>query len=371
MAGQYVYLLVNAVTGSVLGELPLTLSQPFTRVLNGCGELQGTIPLYHPVTSMIGGGLYEITVLRNGVPIWNGPMTLSQNISLRDQTVPVTAREASWWLGKRVLEVNKHWNADIFYIVRQLVTYMTSKVSTTGDGYTPAGSSLASTLANFAVSPASGNSGITREVWYSGTARHLINDIFLDLASNDVGGFDYRMNYSGTANTCTRTLTLGAPSLGTTHEDPLVEDVLYDFTKSMDWERAANRVHTVYAGGLQAYTLQNKSSVTTDGNPLVESTFDQTDTSNLTTVQALTRNLRLVCYPPITDHTFSWQPDVVFPFGWCDLGDKVYLNISPGTILTSAGHRRIVQMAYQPEDAEQDTPELVIPTISIPLDTVV
>src|SRR6058998_1213993 len=106
---DYRYLLSDASTGLAIGELPLTVSS-FTYQLNAAGQLSGTIPRDHRLAQDIYWALYgstnsdrEITVLRDGVPVWNGPVTLLA-ASLRDPSqMQVTAREASWYMTKRTI----------------------------------------------------------------------------------------------------------------------------------------------------------------------------------------------------------------------------------------------------------------------------
>lgn len=358
---DYRVLLVDASTGHNLGEMTtFVFDSPFTRVLSGCGDVSGHLPLDDPMatTSMLQGDR-ELTILRNDVPVWNGPIT-ALDASFSTRVVNITAREASWYFGKRTLEIDKNYNADLYYIVRNLVTYMTTKTSNGTTG----GSSINAALPRFSVSPASGNSGTTKAVHYYGTARHTIADIINDLVADPSTGLDYRMDYTSASSrqNCQRVMTLGVP-LGSTLNQNLTEHVLYDFQKQEDRDRAAIRVHTVGAG--YTYTLQNTGAVSA-GEILIEAVFDRSDTSNQTVIQNYTKDARRLTQPPVAPYSYTYVPGAALPYGWCDLGDKIYANVGGTTILYSQGFRRVIQIAVTPPT--DSTPELVALTVNLPLD---
>ena len=355
----YKYLLVDASSGTNLGELPLDVSS-FSYVLNGCGQLTGTIPLDHPMATyqnLLGDR--EVTVLRDDVPVWNGPITLPEG-QFSTRTVTITAREPTWYLGKRTLEVNKNFNADLFYIVRWLVNYMTTK---TGSG----GSNINAALPRFSVSP-SGNAGQAKQVRYYGSARHTIADIINDLVADPTTGLDYRMDYStgSTRQTCQRTLTLGSPSLGTTRTQQITEHLITEYTRQLDRERAATRVHVLGAG--YTSTAQNTGSVT-NGDILIESVFDRTDKANHTFLDNYARNARYVSQPPVVTHQVSFTPGSALPFGFALVGDKVQIEIliNTNTLLHAAQFARVMQIDVTPSTGE--SAENVTLTLATSLDS--
>lgn len=368
MPADYRFILVDATDGTNLGELPLTVTEQFTRVLNGCGRLAGTLPMFHPMTTidMLQGGR-EITVLRDNVPVWNGPITM-MDASWRDKSISVTAREPSWYFGKRTVEVDKTYTgADLFDIVRDLFDYIVNKTSTLGDEMPTVGTDINAALPRFTVD--TGMAGQTRDASYSGAARHLFSVILEDLVADPATAFDYAIGYDvgSTRQQVQRTLRLGAPSLGVQREDPITLAVLEDFTKTFDRERAGNRAHTVGSG--ETWTLQNGSSVTTDGEVLLEVVGDRSDLTMSADIHSHTRALRRGAYPPVTSHTITWAPDSgPFPFDYCDLGDLIYIDVPGNTVLHSVGHRRVVEIGYLPPSA--GSPELVSPVISLPIDVV-
>ena len=360
---NYRYLLVDASSGSNLGDIPLNVSS-FSYVLNGCGQLTGTISLDHPMATyqnLLGDR--EVTVLRDDVPVWNGPITLPE-AQFSTRTVTITAREPTWYLGKRTLEINKNYNADLYYIVRNLVTYMTTKTSNGTTG----GSSINAALPRFSVSPATGNSGTTKAVRYYGSARHTIADILNDLVADPTTGLDYRMDYStgSTRQTCQRTLTIASPSLGTTRTQQITEHLITEYTRQLDRERAATRVHVLGAG--YTSTQQNTGSVT-NGDILIEAVFDRSDKSNHTFLDNYARNARYVAQPPVVTHQVSFTPGSALPFGFCLVGDKVQIEIliNSNTLLHAAQFARVMQIDVTPSSG--DTAENVTLTLATSLDS--
>lgn len=356
------YLIADASGGKPLAEAPIG-GVSFSRVLTGAGQFTGTLPLDHPAcTEANFVGDREITVLRDDVPIWNGPIT-QIDATRSENTLTVTAREASWWLGKRTIEVDKHYNADAFDIVRSLVTLVTTKTSTSGDGTSSAGLSINAALPRFSVS--SGTSGITKEIVLSGAARHTVQEVLDYLVDDPDTGIEYRMDYSTGSNrqNCQRTLTLGAP-LGVTRTHQLTEHVLYDYGRSLDWERGATRVHVVGSG--YTSTKQNASSIAA-GTILSEVVLDRSDTSLHSVLNDAARELRRKAQPPVRTFTASFVPGGALTYGFCDLGDKVPFQIStPSMLSISSDSRRVVQIDTVP--ASGDSPTLVTLSFNLPLD---
>jgi hypothetical protein len=374
VTAEYRYLLVDASTGSNIGELPLTVSS-YTYQLNGVGQLTATIPRDHPMAQDTFWALYlstnsdrEITILRDDSPVWNGPSTIL-GASLQDRTqMQVAGREASWYMQKRTLEEDKNYLGwDLFDIARDLGAYMVSKVSTAGDGMT-AGSNINAALPRWAVAPASGLSGFilpsANVPSYYGSSRHLIADIADGLVADPSSGLDYRMEYTDSSSwvRCTRTLTFGAP-LGVTRTQKLTEHILYDFAKTEDRERAANRVHTL--SGTAPYVLQNTGS-TANGDLLIESVFDESGVTDAATVHAFTRDARRRAQPPVAVYSATFVPDAALPWGWCMVGDIVNLAVEGTTILHSEGTVRVTAIEVVPPQG--GNPELVTLTLGVPLD---
>lgn len=366
---DYRFLLVNASDGSNFGELPLTLAGPFSLELNGCGQLSGTVPLDHPMcvyTKLQGDR--EITVLRDNVAVWNGPiMNLDAQWSPGgDRTVTVTAAEPTAYLSKRVLEIDKSYTAaDLFDIARDLVTYATSKES---NGDVSGGTSINAALPRFFVSPASGTlAGTTKTLSFAGSARYVILDLINDLVTDPSTGLDYRMDYASgsTRQQCDRTFTMGSPSLGSTLSINVDEHIVVGFGKGQDRGRAANRVHVL--GNGYTSTQQNTGSITA-GDILLESVFSpSTNLTDHTQIDNYAKDARRFSQPPVATYTWTVVPGQG-PIGWGDinLGDAVNLNIGGTTVLHSLGHVRVVKVEVQPP--LDGGPELVTYTANVPLD---
>lgn len=358
----YKCIVSDASDGGNKGEAPLTLTSPISTVLNGVGQVSGTIPRDHPTASEDWlEGDRELTIWRGLDVVFNGPITLVAG-ALSSDTVSITAREASWYFTKRTLEVDKTYTSqDVNDIIRDLTTYMTSKTSTAGDGTSSVGTNINAALPRFSVS--SGTSGVTETVNYFGSARHYIWDIIEPLLTQ----IDYRMDYAtgSVRQQLYRTFTLGTPTLGVTHEDPISAQSVFDFPKSMDRERGASRTHVL--SGVPTYTQQDLDALTT-GDILIESVIDRSDLTTTAQVTAFGNDLRRRVRPPITTYTFSYVPRTNGPFayGWCALGDHLRMNVGTGTVLHSTGHLRVAQLDVTPET--DSAPELVTVTLNVPLD---
>lgn len=357
---DYKVLVSDTSTGKPLAQIPLTFTSPYSRVLNGVGSCTGTVPLDHPnCTPANLDGDREISIYRDGVFDWNGPIT-----RLRPQrstnVLEITAREPTWILSRRTLEVDKHWNADIFYIVRSLFIYATGKQS---NGQLSGGTSINAAVPRFFVTPTT-NAGIVRQFYWSGTARRYILDLINEVVADPTSGLDYKMVYQSTTRQLpNRTMTFGSPSLGAVRKQVLTEKVLVDYGYDADRDRAGNRVHTTGSG--YTYTLQNSGSVAA-GDSLVEQVFDRSDTSNHTVIQSFTSDARRAAQPPVRTYAVTFKPGPALPHDWCDLGDTVSLAISGPPMLALSATRRVMEIAKTPQSDSGD--ETVSLTFNLPLD---
>lgn len=344
----------DASAGENLAELPLS-DLTFNRVLSGVGSLSGSVSVDHPAATednLIGDR--EITVFREDVPVWNGPIT-GLDASRSGGTVDISAREASWYLGKRTIEVDKTYTGeDVFDIVRDLVDYMQTKTDATyGD--------ILADLPRFNVT--SGLAGATVDASFAGSARHTVQEAFDFLSVDPETGFDWRMDYKtgSTRQSVVRTLTLGYPSLGVDRTEALDEHVLLDFSRNLDWERAATRVH-VLGSGFTA-TRQNNQSII-DGKLLLENVTDLSDTSDHSFISAYAKEYRRVSQPPVQTLTVSFVPGNALAYDFCDLGDVIPFAITaPSMLSVTANTRRVVDIAT----SFGDEGEVVSVTFNLPL----
>lgn len=351
---DYHNVLVDASTGNNLAELPLT-GVSFSRLLTGIGTLSATMPLDHPAAAEVNFlGDREITVYRDDIAVWNGPIT-TIDPDLAGRTLSLTAREPTWYFAKRVLEIDKHYNADIFHIVRKLIEYITTKTDTTlGD--------INADLPRLTVS--SGLSGYTKYLPVVGLARRTVQEALDFMVDDPDSGLEYRTDYrtSSTRTSCHRTLMLGAP-LGSTLTTELTENILYGYGRTLDWEEAATRVH-VRGAGLVA-TKTNSGEVAA-GTLLLERVFDRGDTSDSDTLNNIAREYRRRTQPPVKTMTATYIPDLALPYGFCDPGDTVPFGITtPDMLSVTANNRRVVEETTTPES--DGTPELVALGMNLPL----
>ena len=350
MSGDYRHLLVDASSGNNLGELRLS-GVSFSRRLSDVGALGATLPIDDPMGPQLDGDR-EVTVVRDDVPVWNGPV-ISVVDDTAQRTSTITAMEASGDLQKRTREVNSStlWSGstDLFVIVRALVTYMTGK------------SSMNAALPRFNVT--SGSAGTSKTFTFFGSARHYISDILNLLAADPTTGLDYCMDYAtgSTRQSCQRTLKLGAPSLGTTRTQVITEQ-LATFQVTKDRSTAATRVHVVANG--YTSTLQNTGSVTA-GELLLEERLDRTDLSNHTAVDNLAREFRRKVQPPVSTFQVTFTPGSALPYGWCDLGDTVTCWPSSPLRLSGSSSQRVVEIDVTPPT--KSSPEQVTLVFNPPL----
>lgn len=358
---SYKTVIYEASTGMPIAELPLR-DLTFSRVLSGCGQLTGWLSIYDDAATEGNLGMHrddpdrEITVFRDDVPVWSGPLTAS-DASLSSGQVQLVAREASWYLGRRMLEENRDFDGDdLDVIVGNLNDYLTGKLGTGDDGMTlgddivadiPRWSIDATALAGVAFSDPSPPT-------FYGSARHSILDCLTALANDPETGFEWRMDYAtgSTRQAVHRTLVFGYPALGSTLTTQLTERVLVDFGRSLDYERGATRVHVMYSGGV--VTLQSPLAVT-NGTLLTEVVDDQSDVTKDSMATARSRDLRRLSRPPVRVFTATYRPGAVsLPFGFCDLGDTVPFEITfPRVLSISTDRRRVIQIDVTPGGGDE------------------
>jgi hypothetical protein len=354
MSGDYKYLVVDAATGENIAEIPLA-DVTFSYVLNGCGQLTATFPAdaYFSTVDLFGGELLirEITVLRDEVAVWNGPIV---NLAgSRRGGWELTAREASWYLQKRTIEEDLTYTSeDIFQIARDLIDYATGKVSDGADGTLPAGSNIFAALPRFTVT--SGSAGTSKSYTFSGTAGHLVSEALDDaLVADPTTGLDYAMGYrtGSTRQSCVRTLLLGSPALGVQQEVQLRASDLYDFGRTLDYEQSATRI-TILGGGGYVKRLQSTEAVGASAI-LLENVTDRQNISDPDAIDNFARDDRRARHPPVHDRWVEVIPSVTIPFDLYSVGDLVAFDVDGPNgqndlLSLSANSRRLVQIDVTP-----------------------
>jgi len=370
----YRYLISDASTGSVKAELPLA-DVTFSRVLSGCGAMTGTLSVWHPscTRSILGFDTSdsdrEVTVVRDDNPVWNGPVTGISG-TMAEGTVQIEAREASFYLQKRTLEVNKSYNGtDVFDAVRDLNTYMTTKTADGSDGMS-LGANIIAALPRWSISPSAATAGSTisdpTPPTFYGSARHLISDCMEAFAADPTTGFEWRMDYAtgSTRQSVQRTLTLGYPNLGSVLTTQLSEAVVADYGRTGDWERGATRVHALYANGVKTKQSAAAAAASILLSEVVE---DISDVIKSGVADSYATNLRRLARPPVRSYTVAFTPsDNGLQFDFANLGDTVPLAFGSPDIFAVSDTRRVIQIDVTP--ASGDVPETVALTFNIRLD---
>jgi hypothetical protein len=124
------YMLSKAATGTNICELPLVATSPIQFGYNAVGQWSASMPADHPAATRSNfTDVVEVSVYRDGVCEFNGPVG-EVDVSSDGRTLDLTIYEASAYLGLRTVEVDKHYNADRFSIVRKVFTEITTKLST-------------------------------------------------------------------------------------------------------------------------------------------------------------------------------------------------------------------------------------------------
>lgn len=375
MCADWRYSIHDASTGLMLVEAPFS-GVTFSRVLSGVGAFSGSLPVTHPAATEANMGVLtssadrEVTVWRDDVAIWNGPIVGCEP-NATDDTFTVTAREASWYYSKRTLEVNKNYDGmDIFDIVRDLDSYAQSKTASGTDGMT-AGADIVANLPRWAINPASTDAGATyaddSPPTFYGADRHTILDCLQGIAADPTTGFEWRTDFTtgSSKQAVKRTIVLGYPQLGSTLGVTLTEALLLNYGRTTDAERGGTRFHTRYSGGVK--TLQSSAAVTA-GVLLTEVVADYTKTRKTATATSFTKNLRRLARQPVRTLSAVIVPQALgLPWGFCDLGDTIPFGITtPAIVSLSSDSRRVVQLDYTPESGE--APETVTPTFNVRLD---
>lgn len=360
---EMVYMLSKAATGSNICDLPLEIGSPIQFGYNAVGQWSASMPADHPAATRSNfEDVVEVTVYRDGQAEMNGPVG-EVDVSSDGRSLDLTIYEASAYFGLRTVEVDKHYSADRWSIVRKLVTEITTKLSTAGDGTGSAGLTINADLPRFSVM--SGLSGFTMDLSLSGMARHTFAEVLEKLVDDPTEGLEWCMDYrtSSTRQQAHRTLKLGAPGspLGSTLGYSLTEIDALSYGKTYDTLNGGTRWHARGAGA--TVTKQNASSIT-DGVLLLEHVLDRSDTSNTTFLGNAAREGRRKGQVPVK------MPRLTVPFGTVGIGDVLPLNIDDPTadLLTLSGqNRRCVGLEWMPETAEN--PESTTALLNLPLDS--
>lgn len=370
MSNEFTYYAYDLLTGNSLGSLPLRGVQ-FTSILNGSGQLQGTVDLTDPrvqLTNPLGLTIPNRTLIAVdylGSLVWAGivlPRKRAMVTNTGEQQFRLSIQCSEIWayfasrvqatdysappssgLGAMSLWTATPWDANL--IACQIIhdaLGVTSGNLLGGmglllNGATPSGSSP--------VVP----SGDYVAINYPYTTEQTIDTIVSQLAQLGLGvGFDYGVDtaYSaGPGSPPVATINLSYPRRGRT----FVENNLYlDATTARAYEfpedgtQTANQVYEI--GGSSAIVVSANENPLGQGYPLWERVFSRAQAQSQNIIDLLRQigesDLALYSYPPTVPTWTMSVNDPNVPLGSFTVGDDVECNIPQyGDHVDAAGNR--------------------------------
>jgi hypothetical protein len=133
----YRYCATNVVTGALLADtIPLHVSG-FGRNLGSVGqpgELRGTLDLgalskQSNLLAALEPRRTMLWVLQDEWPVWNGVLWDWDHQSARSNSLPIVANEVGTLFQRRQILATQSWTTDPYTVIRNLITYATSKTS--------------------------------------------------------------------------------------------------------------------------------------------------------------------------------------------------------------------------------------------------
>lgn len=354
MAARHTVLILRASDGEPLEEVPangLTIG----KVLTGMGGCTFSLPVSEKSSrALIAPGQgREVAVIRNGTTcIFNGPI-LNTRRSL-EGTVAVQAADPGYYLSRRTTDGPRNYGRNVLAVVKDLVD--------TALGVPPRFAKPNASLYRLTVDPISG--GPVKR-WAIGSRDRLpIFEMIQDLADDDVGGFDFRWDYTYTpvGQSVSRIFRLGHPTLGVDRPDAIVEPpALLEFSDTEGIERAATRVHVVGAGTGKGKRLA--SAVNTGahnaGLPLLESVIERTNVSNQATLNGMANAYRRILNPPgrlieTTHRVSGGAAEGGLGWGVADLGDRVRVRVYASGEELDIRRRIVAETLNVSDDGEEN-----------------
>lgn len=328
---EYRVISTDVRTGVRIAELPLN-DLSFGSVLNGAGELSGTLPL--PVNDPVLAATYvdavdpvrrQLVVERDGAIVWCGLVWMSP-YSDNDQTLEVRAAETWSYYRRRVIATRRVFTgADQFAIVRQLLN----------DAHAVSGGDINVTVG-------SETCGVLRDRTYETWEFKNLGEAVEQLAEV-INGFDFSIEPAwSAAGALTKTFRLYYPRKGarfsaTGHVFEVGRNVIrWDWPN--DGTRYANRVHNV-GSGQDAATLRVTRTATDQltlaasggpGYPLIEEVISNTDVIKTSTLTAQADLTLGSLARPIEIPRVVVRADVDPILGAWSLGDACRFVCQPG-----------------------------------------
>ena len=328
---EYRVISTDVRTGVRIAELPLNRLS-FGSVLNGAGELSGTLPL--PVNDPVLAATYvdavdpvrrQLVVERDGAIVWCGLVWMSP-YSDDDQTLEVRAAETWSYYRRRVITTRRVFTgADQFAIVRQLLN----------DAHAVSGG-------NVGVTVGTETCGVLRDRTYETWEFKNLGEAVKQLAEV-IDGFDFSIEPAwSAAGTLTKTFRLYYPRKGarfsaTGHVFEVGRNVItWDWPN--DGTRYANRVHNVGAGQ-DAATLRVTRTASDQltlpsaggpGYPLIEDVISNTDVLKAVTLTAQADQTLGTLSRPVVIPQVTVRADVDPILGAWSIGDACRFICQPG-----------------------------------------
>lgn len=333
-------------TGEPQGLLPLRDVEIVDNLSAGSYG-RGILSLDDPkaARSLTAPWLREVTAVRDldvaggSVIAMHGPI-VARRPSTNGREVEISWASPHAYFAKRVTEGALNYTREQFSIVRGLADIAMSKTG----GALPR------------VAFSQHNSGVTKVYPIGNTERRFITDIWEDLSTDPVTGFDFRWDYTWanlSQRLVTRTLTLGYPTIGRDLSLSRVISVnrdIVDITDPEDGLVARNRYHALGAGtgNARKRAVGNSGSSLNAGYPLLEDVGDHSDVKDQAVLQGIANGAVIAALPGTrlisSTHTIS----DALPYGAVDLGDKVTVDLRSGVENFKVA-RRVVTIRTEPE----------------------
>lgn len=283
MAAVYRYLAYDLLTGALIEELPLT-NVNFARVLNGAGELRGSLQMNRKNTNgvsldaaYVAATTPQRTALyvdRDGVLVWGG-LIWTRSYQHSAQRLDLQGAEFWSYFRSRRLKVNKSYtNQDQLVIARDLINYAQSV-----------------TNGNIGISVPVATSGVLRDrTQYFGYERKPIAEAVEQLAAV-IDGFDFGIdvNYDVGGEPSAQ-LNFGYPRRGRIAQaNELVFELgrnMFDFYWPEDGSNGANSITGIGAGeGVSMLLVDITDAELLDaGYPVLDDSISFKDIANVNTL---------------------------------------------------------------------------------------
>lgn len=297
----------------------------YERRLGGTGSASLRCRLDHPVISGPNRGnldswATELDVLRDGLPVWSGPVITPDGDGLSGY-VGITAASPLQWLTHRyVLRDLPFVQVDQADILTALVAYAQDAVEK-GEH---AGCRL------LVDAPAT---GVLRDRTYLGAERAQIANLVQQLADVQ-DGMDLTVELARTGTVTQRTLRAHYPLAGVDVDAPLVlgRGGLTSLTVKRPGDQLATRVMAVGNGeGSDQITAVSVSSSDVEARYGVhELPLSVTDVKEQMTLQAHADGALAVRQPPLLVVGVSYRVSPSTPYGLAGLGDRVRVQADRG-----------------------------------------